>query len=186
VGELSVRHAPVRRRTGLAREHPAMAPIAAVGIDEQLTALGPAWSVCRAVRPGVRVPRLDFVVVGPAGVFVVEVVDRPSARVWVRGENLVVDGAWVPQLTDSRRGAEALARVLSTARSRRVVVRPLVALATDPARCAIQRQPRGAFVVAPGVLGAWLSARPERLPAREVDALHACLDDAGTWARRAG
>ena len=193
MSSLPVERPPLARRGGLARDQrsaslpPAAVPVAVgADVDAQLGALGRAWRLCRDVRPALRAPVVDYVLVGPGGIFVVAALRSPTARVWVRGDNLLVDGAWTPQLNDSRRSAQALATGLSSSYGRSIDVAAVVALVTDPERCAIQRQPHGAHVAAPGTLAAWLLAHPPRLDAGDVDVLHDHISDPGLWTRRAG
>ncbi|HET9173143.1 MAG TPA: nuclease-related domain-containing protein [Actinospica sp.] len=85
------------------------------------------WTIVSSIRQRSGAD-IDYVVIGPPGVFAVTTKHHPSARVWV-GEDMVhVDGAEYPDYLRTRRGdAESAARALTDAVGLDVVVIPVLA-----------------------------------------------------------
>lgn len=187
MSDVQVERPAVQRRRGLAHDRGTTPADAGRDLAAELLALGPGWHVRHGLRPSFRAPVLDHVVAGPGGLFAVVALRHDDETVWVRGENLLVSGRWAPQLTDVRRGAQAMSTVLSDLLGRPLPVTPVVALVGSPARCAIPRRPLGAHVAVSGSLAAWLHTRPAALSAADVDAIDRYVRDPITWdARRAG
>jgi hypothetical protein len=156
-------------------------------IDEQLAALGPGWAVVHGVDLGDRRPPVGHVVIGSGGVFTVLTADHGDERVWVRGDGFVVNGLWMSYLRESRREADRVDRVLSTAVGVAVAVRGVVALVADPARVAIKQQPDDVHVAAPGTLRQWLTGVPVVFDDAMVERIHLLVRRSAAWPeQRAG
>jgi hypothetical protein len=107
--------------------------------------------------------------------------------VWIRGDGFVVNGQWMSHLRESRREADRVDRVLSTAVGVEVSVRGVVALVADPARVAIKHQPDDVHVAAPGTLNRWLTGLPPVFEDATVERIHLLVRRSAAWpAQRAG
>jgi len=89
--------------------------IGADGEEAVAAPLGAGWRVLHAVPVGERGSDIDHVVIGRAGVFIVNAKHRPRARVWVGGETFMVNGHRQPYVRNSRHEATRASRLLTAA-----------------------------------------------------------------------
>ena len=130
---------------------------------------------------------LDHVVVGPAGVFVVEVMNHPGGRIYIRPDSLEVDEQQL-DLALRRRIGDEVSRRLSAALARAAgaaetlnppPVTPVVAVVG--AIVVGSDRPRGVLVSRVGQLPRLLQAFGAPLVDQAVDQVHAVARHSGTW-----
>lgn len=105
-------------------------------VAEELAKLGPDWLVLHSVPVGRGDTDIDHVVVGTAGVFVINAKYSPGKPVWAKGYGLLVDGhrtGYVPKaIAEARRASD----LLSAATGLTVPVTAVIAL-VDPGALSI-------------------------------------------------
>jgi hypothetical protein len=69
----------------------------------------PRWRCLHAVPVGRRGAGIDHLVIGPGGVFMLNVKHHPGARLWVAGDTFMVDGVRQPYVRNSRHEADRVA-----------------------------------------------------------------------------
>ena len=147
---------------------------------DKLVSKDPRWRVLHAVPVGDRGSDIDHVVIGPGGVFTLNAKHHPRAKVWVGGNTVLVDGARVPYVRNSRHEAKRAARLLSAACGTDVAVTGLVVVVGAEA-LTVKAQPDDVRVLARREVRGWLAGRLQALDEPGVDAVHAAARRAGTW-----
>jgi hypothetical protein len=113
------------------------------------------WHVLHSVRISSLDVDLDAVVIGPAGVFIVQAAYTPNARVWAGGDAFIVEGARRHTIVDARfaalRTQVALEKQLGCAVPVSAIVVPVGAAQVD-----IPLLSDGVAVVEPDALTWWL------------------------------
>lgn len=106
-------------------------------VAEQLAKLGPDWLVLHSVPVGRSDTDIDHVVIGAAGVFVINAKFSPGKSIWAKGYGLLVDGqrtGYVPKaIAEARRASVALSKVTGMT----VPVTAVIAF-VDPGRMAVE------------------------------------------------
>lgn len=153
-----------------------------------LADLGPRWHVLHALpleqhEPPGAAADVDHLVMGPAGVWVVETTNRPSQHVWVVGHRGRVGSQPVGHVRAAGSTAERVARLLSAAVGHDVVVRPVVAVVGARSVTAHDLPP-GMLVTGADALPDWLRQRPAVLSSVAVDRIAAAAADPRTWGVR--
>lgn len=144
-----------------------------------LSALPAGWSVFHALPVGSGEADVDHLVVGPAGVFVVNTKHHRGQRVWVSERALLVAGQKKPYLRNSDLEASRVRGVLARAG----VVAPVVAVVAlvGAREVTVRQQPRRVAVVRAETLVRWLTRRPAVLGAATVAEVVRLVDDPATW-----
>ena len=152
-------------------------------VAAQLAKLGREWHVLHAVRVGENGADIDHVVIGPSGVFTVNSKNHPGKRVWVGGDTFMINGFRVPYIRNSRHEARRAARLLTQQAGFPVEVSGVVAVMGAHRGFTIRSQPKdGAVVVVPRKhICEHLLTRPQRLTAREIDAIYGVARRSSTW-----
>ncbi|GAA1643761.1 nuclease-related domain-containing protein [Georgenia ruanii] len=152
---------------------------------ERLVRRDPRWRILHAVPVGPDGCDIDHVVIGPAGVFTIRAAYHPGARVWVSGDNLLVDGVPQPYVGQGRAEAARAARRLTAACGFEVAVTGLV-VPVRAKEVVVRAGPAGAAVVERVRLGRWLAGRPEVLDGVRVAAIYAAARRSLTWTAATG
>ena len=150
-----------------------------------LDRLPDGWSVFHALPVGTRpdesgaVADVDHVVVGPAGVFVINTKHHRGQRVWVGERAVMVAGQKQPYLRNSDLEASRVRGVLARAG----LVAPVTALVVlvGTKEVTVRQQPRRVRVLRAETLLRWLTRRPAVLDAATTAAVAHLFDDPGTW-----
>lgn len=152
-------------------------------VAAQLLALGPAWRVLHAVRVGERGSDIDYVVVGPPGIFTINAKHHPNASIWVGGDTFTVNGQRVPYIRNSRHEARRAARLLTEHAGFPVTAAGVIAVMGAQKGFKIRAQPEdGAVVVVTRRrVSHHLLSQPHRLSPREVDAVYDIAPRSTTW-----
>ncbi|WP_223360619.1 nuclease-related domain-containing protein [Leifsonia sp. ZF2019] len=152
-------------------------------IGARLARLPDGWRVFHALPVGSGDADLDHLVVGPAGVFVIDTTHHRGARVWVAQRSMRVNGATAPSLRNADLEASRVRGLLATA-GIQAPVRAVVAV-VGAKELRIRQRPRSVEVVRGEELVSWLTRRPPVTDAAAVDAVTRLVDEPGTW-RTAG
>jgi hypothetical protein len=140
----------------------------------------PRWRVIHSVPVGTRGSDFDHVVIGPGGVFTLNAKHHPRARIWVRGDTLLVNGARKPYVRNSRHEAERAARLLAAACGFRVEVTGVV-VPVNASDIVVKQAPAGVHVVNRRRLGRWLRTRAHVLDAVTIDVIYGAARRPSTW-----
>jgi hypothetical protein len=124
---------------------------------------------------------LDHVVIGPAGVFVIDTLYEPDGSVWVVGNTVKVNGDSEPHVHTSRHRAQAVERALSRACGRPVAARGILAVVCDPARFTVKRQPDDVRVVRRSQIPELLASAPTIWNATDTEVTQCLARRSVTW-----
>jgi hypothetical protein len=152
--------------------------IAQIDVVRTLSALGPRWTLLHA-EPGTS--DIDYLVVGPGGVFTVTTKNHSGQRVRVHDEQLLVNDHRTNHLRDARFEAGRVSKLLSTEASESITVNPLIAI-VDPGSLAFgRRRPRDVTVAASSHVGRILARQKRVLADETVDELVATAERGRQW-----
>ncbi len=156
-----------------------------------LAELGDEWTVLHSVvvdpagSEDRLPPRVDHLVVGPAGVFAIRVHAHSGQSVWVGETTFIVDDARLSLLVDAEELGIAVGRRLSGGPG--VVGPPHAALVTpclvldSPAELRINQRPGRVEVVTGRSFGSWLNSLPRLLSPAAVERIASVACEATTW-----
>lgn len=118
------------------------------------------WHVLHSVHLGTYGTDLDAVVIGPAGVFIVQAVYTPDARVWAGGDAFIVEGRRTSVVVDARTTALCARALLETKLGTSVPVSAIV-VPIGASHVDIPLMSEGVAVVEPDALTWWLGQLAE-------------------------
>lgn len=149
-----------------------------LAVRQELERLGSQWTVLSGVPIGAHDADIDYVVLGPGGIFTLTVKDVTDAAVWIGGRTAIVDD----QPTDFVRRAQSegasAARSLSRAAGGPVQITPLLVV-SKPSRLTL-RDPAVEVVTAKDLI-AWFRSR-RRVNSPEAVAYYAMVAaEPDTW-----
>lgn len=150
-------------------------------VAQQLTKLGPGWTVLHSVPIGERGSDIDHVVIGAAGVFTINTKFHEDARVWVGGKRLLVNGQKTDHLGNSRFEAQRVARALTAVTGLPIAVRPVIVL-VGVRSITVREQPADVAVLRDSELVRWLDRRPATLDAGVRDRVATAMGQRDHWA----
>lgn len=153
-------------------------------VGARLARLPDRWHVLHSVPVGSRGGDIDHVVIGPGGVYTVNTKHLPDARVWLRGDSLVVNGHERDYVPAARAEAERAGRLLTRALGKPVTVVGVVALVGAENGFNVRCQPADGSVTVVGQrqLVPWLLRRRADLRPADVEAIFAAARRPATWA----
>jgi hypothetical protein len=140
-------------------------------IERELAWLGDEWHVLHVVDRVGHEGDIDYVLVGPAGVFTLTVRRPRSSAVLVVDSRVLVDGHPRNYVRDAQRGSEGVERTLAEACRQTVRVRPVVVV-VDVDDFTVQRMPTGLHVTTCRRLLPWLKSLPDAIDSETVDLIH--------------
>lgn len=154
-------------------------------VGARLDRLPDGWNVFHAVPVGTRpdeagaVADVDHVVVGPAGVFVINTKHHRGQRVWVGERAVLVAGQKQPYLRNSELEASRVRGVLAQAN----IVAPVTALVVlvGAKEVTVRQQPKRVRVLRAEALLHWLTRRPVVIDAETAASVARLFDDPATW-----
>jgi hypothetical protein len=154
----------------LAREAagPYAGALAEITVAESLERLGSDWIVLNDLSIGSKWRPISYALVGPPGVFTLEVHNHSNADVWVGERSIVVDGAPHTHIEESERRADRVARRLSEATDSPVAVTPCLVVA-NAAELTVRERPRRVEVLVPNAVGPFFAELPRLLSPEAVD-----------------
>lgn len=146
----------------------------------RLAGLPAGWTVFHSLPVGRDGADIDHLVVGPGGVFTVDVKHHDGAPVQVGGGTVLVAGTRRPYVQRAEGQARRVDRIVAGVLSEAPAVRPLVAV-VGAKRLVVRAQPRTAQVLRAEHLHRFLRAQPDRLMHDEIAALVERFDDVRSW-----
>lgn len=144
---------------------------------------GHGWHVLHAVPVGERGSDIDYVLIGPGGVWTLNTKNHPGKSVWVGRRQVRVGGHPVPYLRNSRHEAERASRLLTEACGFPVFAKAALVFLTGTLipDVTIKQQPEDVAVLdrmdVPGVF----RRAKRRLEAEQVEAIYAVARRSTTW-----
>jgi hypothetical protein len=153
-------------------------------VGARLARLPESWYVLHSVPVGSRGADIDHVVIGPGGVYTVNTKHLPDARVWLRGDTLVVNGHERDDVPAARAEADRASRLLGRAVGKPVAVVGIVALVGAENGFNVRCQPADGSVTVVGQrqLVPWLLRRRAVLRPSDVESIFAASRRPATWA----
>ncbi|HEV7898777.1 MAG TPA: nuclease-related domain-containing protein [Planosporangium sp.] len=146
---------------------------------QRLEALGDNWRVLD-LQATAGSDRMNFLAVGPGGIFAVTVKDTGRSRVSFSGDVVQIDGRRPKYVQEARRVAKRAATALSRIAGVSVPVMPVLAFAGSGA-ISVYGLPKGVIISSYQELGRVLNARGHRLGSGTVEKLYALAADPATW-----
>jgi Nuclease-related domain len=152
-------------------------------IAEMLQVLDGRWRVLHAVPLGDRGNDIDHLVVGPAGVFTVDIKHHPEAKVWVAGETFKVNGRNQRYVRNCRQAAARAAKLLSAKAQFDVDVRGVIAVVGTAHGLMVKEQPADGTVsvVTAAMLVKHLESLPNVLGAPSRERIYEVARHLSTW-----
>lgn len=133
----------------------------------RLTSLDPRWGFLQSVHNEARHTELDHWVIGPGGIFLLNAKHHPGSRLYVAGDNFLVDGKdepYVPQMRgEASRGSEELSDTAHLELDVTGVIVPV-----NDRKLTIDQQPYQVEVIGNESVTEWLLNRPEELGRRQI------------------
>jgi hypothetical protein len=138
------------------------------------------WQFLHAIPVGEYGSDIDHFVVGPGGVFSLNVKHHPGGQVWVGGNTLMINGQRQPYIRNSRHEAQRATKLLTAACEFPVFVTGLVVPVGADA-ITIKTPPADVHVVNRMRLTHWLRAQPTVLPDAQIEAIFDAARRSTTW-----
>ena len=154
--------------------------LAEVAIADTLEALGLEWTVLHDFTVGSNYRPVAYALIGPAGIFTLDVHNHSSADVWVGERSIVVDGAPNAHIVEAERSADRVAHRLSEVTEVTVVVTPCLVVA-NAAELTVRERPRRVEVLVPNAVGPFFADLPRLLSPQAVDRHRDAALAPGTW-----
>ncbi|GEM_PF-1490595 len=133
----------------------------------RLTQLDPRWGFLQSVHSSGQRAELEHWVIGPGGVYLLNAKHHPGSRLYVAGDNFLVDGKdapYVPQIRDEAgRGSESLTRSTTFDLEVMGVIVPI-----NDRKLTVDEQPYAVEVLEHASVAEWLLNRPEDLGAWQI------------------
>ena len=148
-------------------------------VARELRRLDPGWWILHSIPLDDDGADVDHLLIGAAGVFVLEVRDLSGSEVRANDLAVMVDRRETMLLPETRAHAERVGEQLSAACGFEVPVRPvLVVLARQ---LAVKRQPEGLDVVGRHRIARWLGEQPPVQSFETAAAVHFVARRVDTW-----
>ncbi len=167
----------LRRRRAVKKERAATA--VRQRVLDRLAGLGPDWQVLDA-RPYGLPDSVDLLVIGPGGIFTVDLKRQGRTKIMLAGDVIQIDGRRPPLVAMARRGAKRAAAALSRAAGTSIPVIPIIVF-VGSGELSMQGLPRRCIVAHDRELARILSARGKFLSSPTVARLRALADEPATW-----
>lgn len=145
-------------------------------VEHRVELLGPQW---RVIDP--KPEDLDFIAIGPGGIFSVTVCHHGRSKVLLAGEVVQIDGRRPPYVARARREARQISEALTRAAGRRVPVIPVLAFLGTGEIVYYGKPPEGCVLSSWREVGRALDAHGKRLAQETIDKLCAIAARPHTW-----
>jgi hypothetical protein len=149
-------------------------------LRQQLADLPSGWFVLHSVDIGQPGRLIDHVVIGPGGVFTLNVEHQLGAKVWVSEHQVLIDGVETEHLRHSRFEARRSSTLLSDACGVAVTAQSLLVL-IGAAEVQTSSRPAEVHVRTDHEIRDWLCRQPIRLDAETVRAILERASRFETW-----
>jgi hypothetical protein len=154
--------------------------IGEIEVAAELDLLGSEWHVLHSVPVGPREAVIDHLVIGPAGVFLVDTTVHTGASVWASGRSFVVSGVRHPAIRNMEYEMGRVERLLSAAAGCAVEVSGVLAV-VGPKSLIVRDDHRDVVVLRASMLSRWLQGEARRLEPRQVEAITGVASLVRTW-----
>lgn len=159
--------------------------VAEIVVADALDALGPDWTIVTDLALDDAAQPIAHVLIGPAGIFVLEVVNQANSEVWVGERSLVVDGAPGVLIMEAEQDADRLAARLSEENGVDVAVTPCLVIA-NAAELTVRARPRRVEILLPSAVGHFFGGLPRLLAPDVVERSRTAVLDQSTWSTGGG
>jgi hypothetical protein len=146
---------------------------------ERMDSLGPNWRVLDLKQAAGSDP-MNFLAVGPGGVFAVTVKDHGRSRISFAGDVVQVDGRRPKYVAEARRNAQLASTALTRIAGVSIPVMPVLAFAGNGV-ISVYGPPKGCIVTSYRELARVLHARGHRLAQPTVEKLYSLAKAPSTW-----
>ncbi|WP_158437714.1 nuclease-related domain-containing protein [Naasia lichenicola] len=150
-----------------------------LAVGRILDQLPQGWTVLHSLPVGTKESDIDHLVIGPAGVFVINTKHHASKTIWVAGSTVMVGGFKHPYIRNSEHEAKAVGKVLASVGLDHSVI-PILAF-VDPTQITVKEKPASVAVLHARGLLKFFARRPQTLTADEVTQTVAVLGDPQRW-----
>ncbi len=152
-----------------------------VVVAHVLDQLGSKWTILNAVPVTPGEPEVDYVLIGPAGVFTLQIKYHSGEKIWVAGSTFLVNGKKHDHLRRSSREATRAGKLLSAVTGRPIPVTPIIVV-VNPISITVGRKPSKVVVLSSQNLKRWLLKRSRTLSDRAVRHFSIFAEERSTWA----
>jgi hypothetical protein len=150
-------------------------------VERQLAWLGDEWHVLHVVERSID---LDYILIGPAGIFTLTIKCLPKATARVTDSRVLVDGQPTDDLRNARRVSQRVQHMLSDACGVPVHVEAVIVFEIFD-DLILDESPSDVHVTTCRRLLPWLKALPETVDSSTVELMNdACLSGADSITRR--
>ncbi len=151
-----------------------------VAVLDSLSQLGSEWMVFHTVPLGRGDDDLEYVAVGPAGVYSIAVRQHPGGAIWIDGGVLLVDDERMPHIRDAEFEAVRASQLLSEVTGSRVEVTPCLVISGSRS-LTVSKPPRRVAVLDTRNLRSWLKDMPRILSAETLGAFRTAASEQTDW-----
>ena len=138
------------------------------------------WGVLNSIEVGSNGSDIDFLLIGPGGVFTINAKFHHGARIWVAGNTFMINGTRHPYIRNSRHEAARAARLLTRAAGFPVAATGMV-VPVNAGDFTIREQPEDVIVVNRARLYRLLRRLPDVLDSDTVQAVFEAARRSDTW-----
>lgn len=152
-----------------------------IQVAKVLKSLGTGWTVLHAVPVGSGTSDIDHVLIGPGGILTINTKNHSGQRVWVGGDQLLVNGHRTNHIRDARFEARRASKLMSPGAGNPVDVTPVIAI-VDPGSLTFGRQrPKDVLVLSSSQLARTITRRKRRLTDAAIETYLELAEQRGTW-----
>jgi hypothetical protein len=154
--------------------------VAQIEVGRLLAELGPDWTIVHEIPVGENGAKIDHLVIGPRGVFIVDTTVHQGLPVWVSQRAFIVNDVRLPLIRNMEFEMGRVERLLSTAAGHPVEVSGILAV-VGPKSLDVHGAQRDVAVVEARNIGRWIVGRARVLTPESVDAVVAAATSRSTW-----
>jgi len=151
-----------------------------VAVVDALSQLGAEWMVFHTVPVGRGNHDLEYVVIGPAGVYSLTVRQHPGGALWINEGVLLVDGEGMAHIRDAEFEAVRSCQLLSEVVGSRVEVAPCLVI-SGARSITVSKPPRRVAVLATRNLRSWLRDLPRLLSTETLATFRTAASEQADW-----
>jgi len=149
-------------------------------VANALAQLGEGWTVLHAVPVGSTGAEIDHLILGPGGIFTINIKNHSGKKIWIGGSTFLVNGYKQEHMRTSAHRSEWASRLLGNVTGRPVTVTPLLVVVNPLSVTTGRKQPR-VTVLSSNTLKRWLVKLPRVLSDRAVAHFSMFAEERSTW-----
>lgn len=154
--------------------------IGEIEVGKALDALGAEWTVLHSIPVGDGGARIDHLVVGPGGVYIVNTTVHSGGLVWASQRTFMVGEIRYPFIRNMEYEMGRVERLLSTAAGRAVEVSGILAV-VDPKTLTVREAHRDVAVLQASAISRWIRGRSKVLLPDDVETIATAANQPETW-----